>query len=248
MIIQNGVCFILCYNLVKFIYVNITFFCFIIKKRIYIIKTKIENALINLNINELLSEETKNDIRRELNELEESLEELGNHELLEAINKLDEKYSGLTQTLEIDDNDNNEEKKMDDLEKILINEVKSDIIRRANLLLAQNPEWGEFLNPLLEELEITNLSQDYLNEKLKILKEIQDDDTVERDYKEELKNLCIYLKNEVEEGLLDLPEEKKLEFIEVLKNNFNLLESVDTEINWEEKLYEFNEVCEKLQS
>ena len=167
---------------------------------------------------------------------------------MEAINKLDEKYSGLTQTLEIDDNDNNEEKKMDDLEKILINEVKSDIVRRANLLLAQNPEWGEFLNPLLEELEITNLSQDYLNEKLKILKEVQDDDTVERDYKEELKNLCIYLKNEVEEGLLDLPEEKKLEFIEVLKNNFNLLESVDTEINWDEKLNEFNEVCEKLQS
>ena len=60
--------------------------------------------------------------------------------------------------------------------------------------------------------------------------------------------MCIYLKNEVEEGLLDLPEEKKLEFIEVLKNNFNLLESVDTEINWEEKLNEFNEVCEKLQS
>ena len=176
------------------------------------------------------------------------MEELGNHELLEAINKLDEKYSGLTQTLEIDDNDNNEEKKMDDLEKILINEVKSDIVRRANLLLAQNPEWGEFLNPLLEELEITNLSQDYLNEKLKILKEVQDDDTIERDYKEELKNLCIYLKNEVEEGLLDLPEEKKLEFIEVLKNNFNLLESVDTEINWDEKLNEFNEVCEKLQS
>lgn len=28
-------------------------------QRIYIIKTKIENALINLNINELLSEETK---------------------------------------------------------------------------------------------------------------------------------------------------------------------------------------------
>jgi molecular chaperone DnaK len=214
-------------------------------QRIYIIKTKIENALINLNINELLSEETKNDIRRELNELEESLEKLGNHELLEAINKLDEKYSGLTQTLEIDDNDNNEEKKMDDLEKILINEVKSDIVRRANLLLAQNPEWGEFLNPLLEELEITNLSQDYLNEKLKILKEVQDDDTVERDYKEELKNLCIYLKNEVEEGLLDLPDEKKDKLIIIIKENIQLLESED-EINWEEKLGEFNKECEAI--
>ena len=217
-------------------------------QRIYIIKTKIENGLINLNINDLLTEETKNDIRKELNELEEKLESMENYELLEVISNLDQKYSGLTQTLEIDDNDNNEDKKMDDLEKILINELKSDIIRRANLLLAQNPDWSEFLNPLLEELEITNLSHDYLNEKLKILKEVQDDDTTERDYKEELKNLCIYLKNEVEEGLLEIPEVKKEEFSQLLKTNFDLLENEDSEINWEEKLNEFNNMCNSLNS
>jgi hypothetical protein len=99
----------------------------------------------------------------------------------------------------------------------------------------------------LEELEITNLSQDYLNEKLKILKEVQDDDTIERDYKEELKNLCIYLKNEVEEGLLEIPEIKKEEFSKLLKTNFDLLESND-EINWEEKLNEFNNMCNDLNS
>jgi len=97
----------------------------------------------------------------------------------------------------------------------------------------------------LEELEITNLSQDYLNEKLKILKEVQDDDTIERDYKEELKNLCIYLKNEIEEGLLDLPDEKKDQLIIIIKENIKLLESED-EINWEEKLGEFNKECEAI--
>ena len=217
-------------------------------QRIYIIKTKIENALINLNINELLSEETKTDIRRELNDIEESIEAMYGHELLEIIKNLDEKYSGLTQTLEINDNEENEESKMDDLEKILINELKVDIIRRATLLLVQNPDWSEFLNPLLEELEITNLSHDYLNEKLKILKELQDDDLQERDYKEELKNLCIYLKNEVDEGLMEMSDDKKLIFIDVLNNNFKLLESDDIDINWEEKLNDFNKACEDLQS
>ena len=181
-----------------------------------------------------------------MNEIEESIESLSGHELLEIIKNIDEKYSGLTQTLEINDNEDNDESKMDDLEKILVNELKSDIIRRANLLLVQNPEWGEFLNPLLEELEITNLSHDYLNEKLKILKEVQEDNTQERDYKEELNNLCIYLKNQVEEGLLEISKEKTLKFMELLKVNFNLLESTDLDINWEEKLNQFNTLCEDL--
>jgi len=215
-------------------------------QRIYIIKTNVENALINLNINELLSEESKNEIRRNLNEIEESLESLSNQELLELMTKMDEKYAGLTQTLEINDNDNNEEKKMEDLEKMLINELKIDIIRRANLLLIQNPEWSEFINPLLEELEITNLSHEYLNEKLQILKEVQNEENTDRDYKEELKNLCIYLKTEFDEGQLEISDEKKIEFIEILKNNFDLLESDKSEINWEEKLNEFNKVCENL--
>jgi len=215
-------------------------------QRIYIIKTNVENALINLNINELLSEESKNEIRRNLNEIEESLESLSNQELLELMTKMDEKYAGLTQTLEINDNDNNEDKKMEDLEKMLINELKIDIIRRANLLLIQNPEWGEFINPLLEELEITNLSHEYLNEKLQILKEVQNEENTDRDYKEELKNLCIYLKTEFDEGQLEILEEKKIEFMEILKNNFDLLESDKSEINWEEKLNEFNKVCENL--
>lgn len=215
-------------------------------QRIYIIKTNVENALINLNINELLSEESKNEIRRNLNEIEESLESLSNQELLELMTKMDEKYAGLTQTLEINDNDNNEDKKMEDLEKMLINELKIDIIRRANLLLIQNPEWSEFINPLLEELEITNLSHEYLNEKLQILKEVQNEENTDRDYKEELKNLCIYLKTEFDEGQLEISDEKKIEFMEILKNNFDLLESDKSEINWEEKLNEFNKVCENL--
>jgi len=217
-------------------------------QRTYIIQTKIENALINLNINELLSDLTKNEIREKLNNIEETIETMTNTELLEVINNLDEKYSGLTKGCEIEDNEDNNDRKMDDLEKVLLNELKSDVSRRANLLLAQNPEWSEFINPLLEDLELSNISYEYLEDKLKILRELQDDETIERDYKEELKNLCIYIKNEIDENQVDLSEEKNDKLIELIKTNLDLLENVDENINWEEKLKEFNISCEEIYS
>jgi hypothetical protein len=116
------------------------------------------------------------------------------------------------------------------------------------LLLAQNPEWSDFITPLLEDLELSNLSYEYLEDKLKILKELQDDETFNRDYKEELKNLCIYIKNEIDENQVDLSEEKKDKLIELIKTNLDLLENVDENINWEEKLKEFNISCEEIYS
>jgi len=217
-------------------------------QRTYIIQTKIENALINLNINDLLSEETKKDIREQLNIIEESLGEMTNTELLDMIAQLDTKYSGLIQTYDIEDNDDNNEKKMDDLEKVLLNELKADVSRRANLLLAQNPEWSDFISPLLEDLELSNLSYEYLEDKLKILKELQDDETFERDYKEELKNLCIYIKNEIDENQVDLSEDKKLQLVQLITDNLELLESIDESIIWEDKLKEFNNGCELVYS
>ena len=164
------------------------------------------------------------------------------------ISQLDTKYSGLIQTYDIEDNDDNNEKKMDDLEKVLLNELKADVSRRANLLLAQNPEWSDFITPLLEDLELSNLSYEYLEDKLKILKELQDDETFERDYKEELKNLCIYIKNEIDENQVDLEENKKQQLVQLITNNLELLESTDESINWDEKLKEFNNGCESIYS
>jgi len=215
-------------------------------QRIYIIKTKIENALINLNINELLSEETKKEIQLELNTIEDDLEQKSNTELLEIIHKIDEKYSCLTKTNNLSDNDEHNDKKMDDLEKVLFNELKADIIRRANLLLAQNPDWSDFIKPLLEKLELSNFTTEYLQEKLIVLKELQDnDEDFKRDYKEELKNMCIYLKTEIDEDQLDLSENKKKLLIDIITETLDTIENHD-EINWEDKLIDFNKLCEEL--
>jgi molecular chaperone DnaK len=216
-------------------------------QRIYIIKTKIENALINLSINELLSEETKKEIQLELNNIEEDLEQKSNIELLEIIYKIDEKYSGLTKINNLLDNDEHNDKKMDELEKVLFNELKADIIRRANLLLAQNPDWSDFIKPLLEKLELSNFTTEYLQEKLIVLKELQDndDDEFKRDYKEELKNMCIYLKTEIDEEQIKLSENNKNILSTIITETLDTIENYD-EINWEDKLRDFNKSCEEL--
>lgn len=218
-------------------------------QRIYIINNKIENALSNLSINELLSEETKKEIQNELNELENNLDNKTNVELLEIIQKIDDKFSGLTNSSKFTDNEDTEDKKMNDLEKVLLNEIKSDVIRRANLLLAQNPDWSDFIKPLLEELEITNLSIDYLQDKLSILKELQEEDDNDegtRDHKEELNNMCIYLKTELDQNQIDLPDDKKIVLTTIILENLDEIEKNTPEINWEEKLKEFNKACESL--
>jgi len=216
-------------------------------QRIYIIKTKIENTIINLSINELLSEETKKDIQIELNKIEDDLEDKTNIELLEIINQIDKKYSGLTISNNLSDNDEHNDKKMDDLERVLLNELKADILRRSNLLLAQNPEWLEFIKPLLEELELSNLTMEYLQEKLSALKDLQEDDNdnTTRDFKEELKNMCIYLKTEIDEDQIDLAEDKKNVLIAILTETFEIIEN-NNEINWEQKMKDFNKSCEEL--
>lgn len=216
-------------------------------QRIYIIKTKIENAIVNLSINELLSEETKKDIQIELNTIEENLEEKTNIDLLEIIYQIDEKYLGLTILNNLSDNDEHNDKKMDDLERVFINELKADILRRGDLLIAQNPDWSEFIKPLLEELELSNLTMEYLQDKLTALKELQDDDdnNMSRDFKEELKNMCIYLKTEINEGQIELAEDKKNILIAILTETFEIIEN-NNEINWEDKMNEFNKYCEEL--
>jgi hypothetical protein len=125
--------------------------------------------------------------------------------------------------------------------------LKADVSRRANLLLAQNPEWSDFITPLLEDLELSNLSYEYLEDKLKILRELQDEDSNERNYKEELKNICLYIKNEIDEEQIDLHDDKKELLIQLIKINLELFEK-DDELNWEEKLKEFNNSCELIYS
>lgn len=57
--------------------------------------------------------------------------------------------------------------------------------------------------------------------------------------------MCIYLKTEIDEDQLELSENKKKILIDIITKTLDTIEN-DDEINWEDKLIDFNKSCEEL--
>ena len=209
----------------------------------YLIKTHIENALINLQINEKISEQDKNEMLNNFNKIEEQIDSMNNLQLLETINYLTENYSMLgTIHLEEESND-----KMEGIEKLFFNDRKNQLKNRIDLLIVKNPEWDEFLQPVLEELSYNTITIDYINEKLALLTELEESDEKIHDYKQEVNNLCLYLKSEIESGSLTLDlDEKTNILIKLINDTLLMIEYSEEIINWKDQLDILNKKCEDI--
>jgi hypothetical protein len=119
-------------------------------------------------------------------------------------------------------------------------------LKKLNLLLNTNPEWKEYLEPVLEELSYSNVSSDYIDEKLKLLIELENDK--EKDYKSEFHNLCLYIKSEIELGNIKLNEESTEKLINLINANLDLLNNNgnNEEYDWENKIKELNTHCMEI--
>jgi hypothetical protein len=136
---------------------------------------------------------------------------------------------------------------MDGIEKLFYNDRKTELKNRIGILLAKNPDWSEFLDPVLEELGYESVTIDYINEKLALLEQLEEDNefNYNRDYKQELNNLCMYIKSEVESGAIDL-KDKTIILIELINQTISLLNENSPEINWKEQLDLLNKKCEEI--
>ena len=209
----------------------------------YLIKTHIENAIINLQINDKISEQDKNEMLNNFNKIEEQIDSMNNLQLLETINYLTENYSMLgTIHLEEESND-----KMEGIEKLFFNDRKNQLKNRIDLLIVKNPEWDEFLQPVLEELSYNTITIDYINEKLALLTELEESDEKIHDYKQEVNNLCLYLKSEIESGSLTLDlDEKTNILIKLINDTLLMIEYSEEIINWKDQLDILNKKCEDI--
>jgi len=214
-------------------------------QNIYLIKTHIENSLINLQINDLINETDKNEMLDKFKQIEESLETMNNFQLIETLNSLQESYALIGSV--IPDYEEQTDDKMDGIEKLFYNDRKIELKNRIGILLAKNPDWSEFLNPVLEEISYENISIDYINEKLSLLEQLEEDNEYidNRDYKQELNNLCLYLKSEIESGNIDLGD-KNIILFELINNTINLFNENLININWKEQLDILNKKCEEI--
>jgi molecular chaperone DnaK len=207
----------------------------------YLIKNHIENALINLQINDKINEFDKNDMLDKFNQIEDKLDSMNNIQLIETLNYLTENYSMIGAVhLDEDLNDN-----MDGVEKIFLNDRKNELKNRIDLLIVKNPDWDEFLQPVLEELSYNTVTIDYVNEKLDLLTELEDSEDKIHDYKQEVNNLCLYLKSEIESGSINLGEQNKI-LIQLINDTLIIVEQNMENIDWKVQLDILNKKCEQI--
>ena len=200
-------------------------------QNIYLIKTHIENALINLKVNDLISQEDKDIILNKFQLIEDGIENMNSLQLIETLNFLQNEYSILGQAEYKDIEDDNLE--------LFLNERKLELKNRIMILLAKNPEYEEYLEPILDQLSYNTTKIDYINEKLELLNELEQTKVI--DYKQETINLCQYLKKEIENGTLELNLDK-IELLTEIINDLLFNEHND----WEEQLNILNQKCEEL--
>ncbi len=218
-------------------------------QNIYTIRAHIENALVNLSINDKMDESDKKSMLEKFETIEEQLESMCNLQLVETIKYLQDNF-GLIGTATSNNLDAPDES-MDQVEKMFFQECKQELTARIKVLLVKNPEWEPFLSPVLVELEYNTVTMDYVNDKLKLLEELEtDDEQVEdtKDYKQEVNNLCLYLKTEIETGTIDLGAEKNQLLINLINENLENL-NLDSEvfvIDWKHYLSVLNARCEDI--
>lgn len=208
--------------------------------RVYLLNTKIEIIMNNIKLNNLIDDNKKNELMNELLKIEEQLETSDNVTLLNFLKKLDEDYINWAQnTVEVTEDAN-----INELEKIMIMELKDDLNSKITFLLNKNPDWAEYLEPILEKLTETNISLEYLQDKIETIKDLEEEETT-TSYKDQLNNICFFIKNQIEQELIEI-DENKINELTLLVNNTLLLFDTNEEHDWEAKLNEFNEQCRLL--
>jgi molecular chaperone DnaK len=208
-------------------------------QNIYMIRTHIENALINLQVNNILSNDDKTSMIQYFNKIEEELNAMNNLQLIETLKELENKYSILGSASML----NNEP--MMEIDKIFFEDRKQKLKNKIDMLLIKNPKLEEFLNPVLEQLSYNTVTEEYVQDKLEFCLELDSEQNT-RDYKMELNNLCLYLKNEMECGNIKL-ETKSGEtlLIELINSRLDMILQV-SDVDWEEQINIFNKKCEEL--
>jgi len=209
-------------------------------QNIYQINTLIENATVQIHTNNLINDKEKTILLDRFNDIEMNINTYTNIMLLDIVNELENKCKLLINNNTNECNDNND---TDIIDIELLNNNKESLKNRIAILLNKNPEWKEYLEPVLEELSYNNITNNYIEEKLKLLNELEKEDKI--DSKTECHNLCSYLKSEIENGNIKLAITDTIKLINLINANLDLL-NCNEKVNWDEKITELNNLCESI--
>ena len=131
---------------------------------------------------------------------------------------------------------NNEEEnnngKVEEVEKVDILIEKKELEFKIQLLMANNPDYEEYLLPVIETMNSTNVDLSWIRDKLDLLKQLE----TEINPNNQLKQLCAYLLNGLNNGTIDIGDYNKE--LEILVNSY--MDKCEQD--------NINELCEELNS
>jgi hypothetical protein len=197
------------------------------KQNIYILKNSIDNTLNNLQSNSLINTEERQNIIDTLKDIEDNMMNFTNIKLIDSIKDIEEKY-GLLATTVI--NYNKEENEID---KVLLNDNITSLKNRILLLLAKRPDLKSKLDIILEELSYNNINFNTVDD---ISNVITNYEMEYKDYKVECRNLCLFLKSEIELGNIISHE------LTILVDETMIMDNID----WEKQMNIINKKCEEI--
>ena len=105
----------------------------------------------------------------------------------------------------------------------------------------KEPDYKEYLEEILEQISYTNISLQYIQDKMDNLNSLFETNT---NYKEQFKNICVFIKNQIDENKINISNLDEL--VNKVNVSLSLFDNNDNENNWYEKFLEFNQFCENI--
>ena len=210
----------------------------------YKIEIRIENILHNTKENNLISKNNKEKIIEELvNELD-NLSTKTIPELIKLDKILDDKYFTLSSnnnSIKTNEEINDSERELN-IEGIILKEKIEFLKDKLDFYISKDiTEFQrECLNKIYKFIENENINQIDIDEKTEYIKEL-----FKENEKDELKQLCLFLKDELENFNLDITGEQYKILSEIVNKYLNMLEN-DSKINYKEEINNLNQICENL--
>ncbi len=211
----------------------------------YKIEIRIDSILHNTNENNLISKNKKDEI---INDLISELDNLSNKsipELIKLDKLLDDKYFTLANnnSIKTPDESNELEKELN-IEQVILKEKIEFLKDKLDFYISKDITdfQRECLHKVYKFLENKNINQADLDEKTEYVKEL-----FKENEKDELAQLCLFLKEELESYNLDITQEQHKMLSEIVNKYLTMLEN-DTlnKINYSQEINNLNKICEKL--
>ena len=214
-----------------------------IKNQLYYkIEIRINSILDSIKCNNLLKKEQKDNLTLQLLSDLDNLQNMIIPDLIKLDKTLDDKFFTFNNTVENTD-ENIIENNMMNIEDVIIKEKKEFLNNKINFYMTRNIT--EFQRDCLKKVNIfvnetENINQKDIEDKLNYIKEL-----FSENYKEELSNLCIFLKNEIENFNLDLNKNQYNILGQIVNKYINMINQ-EKIINYKEEIDNLNNICENI--